>query len=809
MASIQSLGVGSGLLTSDLVEDIISAEREATDLRLESRRAEIDAKISAFGGIRSTLEQLQSASAAISNSDEFLSNLVASSNPGAVGATATAQADPGIYSVEVQALARSHTLTSLQYEGLDSVVGEGTLTFQFGTTTFSGASYDSFEANESSVAQTVTIDETNNTLAGVRDAINDAQIGVAASIVNDGNGFVLVLKSEATGISEGMEITVAETGDAGLSALAFNAGASAAGVNLTQSVAADDAIVSVDGITVQRSTNKIEEVIPGVTLNAIALNAGVPATLTVSQDTEQIQAGVQTFVDAFNDVKALADELSDFDDDAGQGALLTGDSTLRGIQRQLQRFLSRNIEDLESGSLRSLVDLGFETDQDSSFFLSLDSARFAEQLSSDPTAVQALLTDATRAADGLIEFTNFSSSTTAGNYDVSVTQLATKGFAQGSTAAGLASPITIDADNSTLSVTVDGVASAVLQLEQKVYADGDELAAEVQNRINADTALAEAGRRVEVSFDATDNALKIESDRYGGRSSVGITLVGADSAADLGLDVTDAETNPGVDVAGTINGAQARGSGQFLSLGIGPAAATSGRLVGTAIDELPLVVAGGDNELTLSVDGAISNTIEIPAGSYASGAELASAIESAINADSVFSADGASVAVAFDPTNERLTITSGSTGTLSTVDLLSVSAGLETVSGLSVATGTTGAAAGRNDDPAGGIQLRIRGGETGDRGTVTLVRGVMNRLSEFLSDTLSSNGSLTAKLDGLSERISDLEQEAVDFDERMDLLESRLRFQFASADALISQLNNTSQFLDQQLSSLPSFSSDE
>ena len=76
MASIQSLGVGSGLLTSDLVEDIIAAEREATDLRLDAKRAEFEAKISAFGSLQSQLATLDSASAQLSNSGSLLLNTV-------------------------------------------------------------------------------------------------------------------------------------------------------------------------------------------------------------------------------------------------------------------------------------------------------------------------------------------------------------------------------------------------------------------------------------------------------------------------------------------------------------------------------------------------------------------------------------------------------------------------------------------------------------------------------------------------------------------------------------------------------------
>ena len=124
MASIQSLGVGSGLLTSELVEDIIAAEREATDLRLESRRLEVDAEISAFGAVRSELERLRSATAALASSETFLSNIASSSNPQAVFASADGSARPGVHSVEVLALARAQTLTSTAFDSTEAPIDQ-------------------------------------------------------------------------------------------------------------------------------------------------------------------------------------------------------------------------------------------------------------------------------------------------------------------------------------------------------------------------------------------------------------------------------------------------------------------------------------------------------------------------------------------------------------------------------------------------------------------------------------------------------------------------------------------------------------
>ncbi len=312
-----------------------------------------------------------------------------------------------------------------------------------------------------------------------------------------------------------------------------------------------------------------------------------------------------------------------------------------------------------------------------------------------------------------------------------------------------------------------------------------------------------------MSFDSDENRFRIESDRYGSQSIIAVTQVGANSAAELGLDLASGEANAGLDVAGTINDVQGIGSGQFLRLDVGPPAATSGRLFGAEIAGFPVTVADGDNEFTLTLDGISSNAIVIPPGSYDTGGELALALETAINADAVLAAEELSLTVSFDPTNQRLAIRSDQTGPDSSVAIVGIDSGIESALGLAVGVGEPGKAAGRSNDPAGGAQIRVIGGEAGERGTVTLVRGVMNQLNRFLEDTLGFAGSLETKVDGLQERVADIEEESADFDKRMDLLEARLRLQFASADALISNLNNTSSFLEQQLENLPGVTRDE
>ncbi|XOV81511.1 MAG: flagellar filament capping protein FliD [bacterium] len=808
MASIQSLGVGSGLLTSDLVEDIISAEREGTDLRLDAKRAEYEAKISAFGAVRSGIDGLSAAVRDLGSSTSLLSNVVTSSNENAITASASATAKPGIHTVEVLATARAHTLTSVRYDTIDTVVGSGTIDVRFGATTFAGGNYDSFTENPDRASGQIVIDSSNNTVSGIRDAINAADLGVVASIVNDGEGFILVLTSDRTGEDQSMELTVTEDSPAGLSALNFNLADNVPGTNMTQTVDADDAIVVIDGITVSRDTNTINEVIPGVTFTAVGNNAGAPATVSINQDTQAVSDKMQAFVDAYNSVKTLTDDLTDFDEEKGIGALLTGDSTVRTLMSQLRRFMSRSVMEVESSSLRALVDLGISTNQNAGFQLQFDATQFAQNLVANPADVSALLAEQRRSSDNQIAFVGFQSATQAGSYIVDIQQAATQGVLNGAGRADLDNTIVIDDDNDTLSVTVDGVSSSTITLAQGSYADGAELAVELQTQINQDAALRAANATVDVSYDVDTQSLQIRSTSFGSRSSIGIDSVDANTTAQLGLSVIDASSNVGTDVEGTVNGIEGNGVGQFLSIPNGPTPATSGSYNGSILssfDSGSLTIDGSNGSFRINIDGFQSGDIVLTPGEYSTPAELASEMTARINADALLVAGEVTATVAYDVANNRFEITSDSTGPSSTVNVTSVSAGVVSDLGLTVGIGAPGRRAAETADPAAGIQLRVQGEAVGERGTVTLVRGVMNQIDSFLDQFVNFGGSLANKLDSLEGQVEAVEDEASEFSKRMDLLEARLRTQFAAADALISTLDNTSQFLDRQLATLPGY----
>ena len=196
MASIESLGLGSGVLTTDLVEQIINAEKEVSELRLDSKQELVEARITAYGEIQSLMSEVQSAASSLSSPSLMSSTSATSSNEDILTATTSTTSDPGTYSIEVLNTAKAHSLASTTYTSFDEIVGTGQLVFTFGELSYDGSGdITGQDINPDRASKTITIDESNRTLSGIRDAINKADMGVTASIINDGSGYRLLMTS--------------------------------------------------------------------------------------------------------------------------------------------------------------------------------------------------------------------------------------------------------------------------------------------------------------------------------------------------------------------------------------------------------------------------------------------------------------------------------------------------------------------------------------------------------------------------------------------------------------------------------------
>lgn len=593
MAGISSLGIGSGVLSSDLVDKLVSAERKPTQDRLDFNQKRTEALISAYGKLRSAVTDLRLPLRQLSSPNSLKAFSASSTNDNVVATVDSKKASGGSYSVTVNSLAQSQSLASGTFSDKNTTtVGAGKLTLLAG-----------------SAVANITIDSSNNTLQGIADAINSSKSGVNAGIVDTGAGFRLVLSSEKSGLDNAITISVSDSdganGDvAGLSQLAFNGTAK----NLTETVAAADANVSINGIVLTRPTNTIDNVIDGLTLDVKA--AGVTSTVSVSQDTGAVSDKVKAFVDKFNGLQSTIKDLAGYNAASGTGGLLSGDSTVRNVQNQLRSLLTRVVPGLENASVRSLADVGITTDFQTGQ-LTFDSAKFKSQLVANPGDVTALFAEQGRSSDNLVKYVARGDATQPGDYAINISQLATQGSLSGSNA-GTAS-VTVDGTNDALTLQVDGTTTASILLTAGTYTR-DQLAAEIQNQLDSNSALGAAGQSVKVAFNATTGSLEFNSTAYGSGSNVSITAVDTGTTSSLGLSV--ATGNAGKDVAGTIGGQAATGDGQLLTVnGNGTASGLQVKVTGGSVGArgtLSFIEGIGDRAVNLITDivgasGSIEN----------------------------------------------------------------------------------------------------------------------------------------------------------------------------------------------------------
>jgi flagellar hook-associated protein 2 len=568
--SISSTGIGSGLNVSDIVSKLMAVESQPLTA-FDTKEASYQAKISAYGSIKSALASFQSSLSGLLDPNAYGAFAASVGDSGVLAATAGSGASAGNYSVEVTQLAQAQKLASSGFANTTDPVGTGTLTFSFGT--FGGSTF----TPNGNGTKTVNIGAGQNTLAGVRDAVNAAGVGVTATIVNDGSaaGNHLVFTSTASGSANSIKLTVADddgsnANTSGLSQLAYDpAAALGSGRNLVQNVAAQNALLNIDGIAVSKASNSITDAIQGVTLNITKTNAGTPTTVSVSQSTASVVTAVQAFVKAYNEVNTTLVSLTKYDPSTQKAAVLTGDSTGRLVQSQLRNIISHSLASGTAGTLSTLSQVGVSLQQDGT--LSLDTGALNSALASNRSGVASLFAAVGQASDSLTTVTGGTANTKAGTYALNITQVATQGKLAGSAPAGL----TITAGiNDQLAVSVDGVA-ATITLAAGTYANASALAAEVQSDINGGTAIANNGSSVAVT--AVGGVLTIASTRYGSVSKV--TASGNAASPLLGGVST---TSNGVDVAGTIGGVPGLGSGQNLT---GPS--------GSAVAGLKLIINGG------------------------------------------------------------------------------------------------------------------------------------------------------------------------------------------------------------------------
>lgn len=352
MASISSIGVGSGLDLSALLKDLRTSE-EAALTTITTRQSRESSRLSAYGQLSNVIEKLQTAAKAFEGTTTF-GQFATTQTGESFTSSATSKAVAGTYKINVQSLASSQTLIAAGQADKAAQNGTG------GDITFTLANGES---------KTVSLGN-GTSLNDIAAAINaDPELGINATIINDGDAntpFRLMFTTAETGTQAAISNIKVSNNDGDLGNLLD--------IDKMSEQAATDAQVEINGIVISNGSNTLEDVIEGVTLN-LSKADGEVQTLTVSKDDDKAKAAIKSFVDAYNSAQAFIKTNTAYNEASG-GSVLIGDSTTRTAQTRLRDIL--NIEADSGGVFSRLSEIGITTQIDGS--LKIDDEKLSKAL---------------------------------------------------------------------------------------------------------------------------------------------------------------------------------------------------------------------------------------------------------------------------------------------------------------------------------------------------------------------------------------------------------------------------------------------
>lgn len=394
MATISSLGAGSGMDLNGIVQKLMSIEQQPLFL-LASKEASAQAKISALGSLKSAVEAISGSAATLvpgtgkSAQDLFSSTKASVAGSEFASATATSSAIKASYSLEVSTLAQAHRIATLdsRFTAVTNTVLDGGFTTGSLKIELGSNSAGSFVAKSGTTPVTINIDSTNNTLTGLRDAINAAKAGVAASIITGDTGPKLVITSNEVGTGNLIKLSDVS----GMSG--FDYDPIAAVGDFSQSTAqggqaAQSAVAKINGITVTSATNTLTDAISGVTLTLLKQTTS-PTTISITKD-NTLATSLGAFVKIFNDSVKTMRELGKFTEGSTNNGPLLGNAALRNVQNRLRGLITSTPTGIaSSAAFKTLSDIGIGFEKDGS--LKLDSTKLSKAVETNQDAVMNLV----------------------------------------------------------------------------------------------------------------------------------------------------------------------------------------------------------------------------------------------------------------------------------------------------------------------------------------------------------------------------------------------------------------------------------
>lgn len=566
MPTISATNSGSGLDVRGLVDQLVAAEGTPVSSRLDQKEVKVQEGLTAMGTFKGALLDFQSSLAPLRKTDAFKAINATSSNDEIFTVSAAENATIGSYELEISQLAQSQKLKSAAFESEIEHIGSGTITIEFGEV--NGAS-NTFNVNASASSTQIEIEEGNGSLRDIQLAINAADIGAKASIINDGTGYRLIINAEKTGSENSLRVSVEDHDEEnrdllGLSFLAYNPVAAAneeSGVapekNLEIITDAKNAVFSIDGISISSASNSIGDNIPGVTLELNKTTTEGGESFKVEKDISGVKQSIESFVANYNELIGIANSLTGYDAETRQAGPLSGDASIRGIINQTRRLLSSSFNDINK-HLTSLSAIGIDSNLDGA--LRLDNAKLESALTEYPDEIAHLFSAAVSSSDPRMKVVSDKVPAVNGIYDMSIEALPSSGFYVGEKLSSYPDEITGFAR--TFSMIIDGTTTSELKMEPQEFASGKEFATALQRVINRDVHLQSEGKSVTVDY--IDDALEITSNSVGSQSKVAVKSMSRYLYFLAGMPMGQGQ--PGNDLTANVGSSTITGVGNKLNL---------------------------------------------------------------------------------------------------------------------------------------------------------------------------------------------------------------------------------------------------
>jgi len=330
---LKSLGIGSGLDTTELVSAMVQAERAPSQASIDRRAAAAELSISGTAKLKSALQTYKEAFDGLNDANEFTFNTILNSDTSSVTTRIlNSDVEAGSHTLVINQLAAKSIFVSDTQASKDADLTPGqplTFSFQVG----SGA------------INTVSLASGNVTLNNLSEAINDLDVGVSARVVEVSPGaFKMFLESEETGVSNAITIV----------SDALNMSS-----NLVQT--AQDALIDYQGVSISRSSNQITDLIPGLELS-LTKSLGSSINIRIEEDSTRAKEKLISFVDSINQFNSIMKALTAVETDGNEAGELKSDSTVRDIQVKLRKILLD--ESSSAGSvITRLSDIGISVDR--------------------------------------------------------------------------------------------------------------------------------------------------------------------------------------------------------------------------------------------------------------------------------------------------------------------------------------------------------------------------------------------------------------------------------------------------------------